>query len=214
LKWANPLDLAGVELIRLIEEQPSEKSIRKPPPFYLQDSACLGEYKKKAKRSGFINLYTSNLYRGVPVLFWVTPVATLRVAFTLAHEIGHHIVARRGFIYEPTERFKLKEFNDQYQEALVDRFARDTVRRMCRKWHYRLGRWLSKRISGFYYLQGTVDWDRKEYERAAYHWFCACHADLENDDAARGWQQAVARVNLSQGKSNKRLERTANQQIS
>src|SRR5262249_11762420 len=128
LKWTNPLDLAGVEIIRVMEEQPSEESLRKPTPFYLQDSACLGEYKKRAKHLGSINLYTRNLYIGVPALFRVTPVATLRVAFTLAHEIGHHIVARRGFIYEPTEQFKLKEFNDEYQEALVNRFARDAVR--------------------------------------------------------------------------------------
>ena len=197
LKWASPLDLAGVEIIHLVDEQTSEKHLRKRPAFYLDRSGCLGEYKKRARRTGSIYLYTRHLYFGVPALFMITPVATLRVAFTLIHEIGHHIIARQGFIYEPTEKFKLKEFNDPYQEALVDRFANDVLRRMLCKWQYRFGRWLSKKISGFYYQWGVVDWEQKDYDRAAYYWFFACQADQENEDAVRGWQQAVAKVDLA-----------------
>ena len=194
LKWLNPLELTGIEAICLMEEESPENPNLKGKPFYLRGSACLGEYQKGQHRCGSIILYTRYLYLGIPAFFRLTPIATLRVAFALSHEIGHHLIARRGFIYEATEKFKLKEFNEAYQERLVDRFACDMVRRMSRKWYYWVARGLSKKISGFYYVRGTVDWDRQDYESAAYHWFCAFYADLENDDAIRGWQQAVARV--------------------
>ena len=209
LKWINPLELAGVEAILLMEEEAPDNPNLKQAPFFLRGSACLGEYKRKEKRSAEIVLYTRYLYLGIPAFFRLTPVATLRVAFTLSHEIGHNLVARRGFVFEPIEKFKLKAFNESYQEGLVDRFACEAIRRMSREWQYRAGRWLSKRISGWYYVHGMADWDRKDYKRAAYHWFCAFYADRENDDAIRGWQQAVARVKWREAKSNKALQLTA-----
>lgn len=35
-----------------------------------------------------------------------TPAATLKLAHTLAHEIGHHVVVTRGYIHEPWEEYR------------------------------------------------------------------------------------------------------------
>lgn len=208
LKWMNPLDLTGIAFIRLRPDVKTDSKTTQPD--YLRSPVCVGEYFKpnlKVKTAGppHINIYTRPLYYGIPWLFKYSPVATLRMAFVLAHEVGHHLIARRGYVYEPTERYKADGIHDERQEGTANRYAVDLVRSMSQRWHYKVGHWLSNKISRWYYRLGAAEWEKGAYERAAYNWFCSHCANPENHDAAVGYRQALARINPSQTKSNKAL---------
>jgi hypothetical protein len=211
LAWMNPLDLAGIEFIRLLPEDAESPALKQPA--YLRSPVRVGEYfmpNPRAKNAGppHITIYTRHFYYGIPWLFKYTPVTTVRMAFVLAHEVGHHLIARRGYVYEPTEVYKPPGFRDERAEGLANRYATNLVRSMSARWYYGLGHWLGNKISWWYYELGAGAWEKGEYKRAAYFWFCSYFANPENNKAERGYQQALARVNLSATKSNNGMHPT------
>lgn len=213
LKWMNPLDLTGIDVIRLRREAETD-SKTKIQSDYLRSPVCVGVYFKsnpKVKSAGrpHITIYTRPFYYGTPSLFKYSPVATVRMAFVLAHEVGHHLVARRGYVYEPTEPYKPDGIHDERQEGVANRYAVDLVRSMSARWYYRFGHWLGNEISRWYYELGAADWKKGAYERAASNWFCSHSANPENHEAAVGYKQALARLNPAQAKFNKALHLTA-----
>ncbi|HVG47571.1 MAG TPA: hypothetical protein VM899_05475 [Rubellimicrobium sp.] len=196
----NPLDLAGIEYIRLMTEEPQPQALKLPA--YLRSPVCVGEYfspNPKVKNAGppHITIYTRPLYYGIPGPLKYSPVATLRAAFVLAHEVGHHLIARRGYVYAPAEEYKPPGTRDGRREGAANRYAVDLVRGMSPRWYYRVGLWLSNKVSRLYYEMGLAAWEKGEYVRAAYNWFCSYCANPGDDEAARGHRQAVARANLS-----------------
>lgn len=215
LTWINPLDLVGVESIHLLDEETLTTEARKQP-FYLRDSVCGGEYldqrNKRQKQVSRIKIYTRHLYHGIPSLFKLSPIATLRTAFVLAHEVGHHLIERRSYIYEPTEEYQPYGISKKYDgrhERMANSYARDVLRSMCAVWYYRIGRWLGGFISRQYFYRGIVVWKKHQYRRAAYYWFCSYLADPDNTDAARGHMQAVTRVFAAEAKSDDRVQPAA-----
>jgi hypothetical protein len=211
LAWMNPLDLAGVEFIHLLPEETESKSLKQPA--YLRSPVRVGKYfwpnpKMKNAEPPHISIYTRPLYYGIPSLLKYTPVATLRMAFVLAHEVGHHLIARRGYIIEPTEKYKPPGIRDERREGAANRYAVDLVRSISGRWYYRVGHWLSNKVSQLYYEFGVAAWEKSEYKRAAYYWFCSYCANPEDNEAAGGYQQAVARINLSIAKSNNGMHST------
>ena len=204
LRWMNPLDLAGVNFIRLLPAKDDAAGAREGDD-YLRSPVTVGEYVTPNPRAGsdwvtHINVYTRPFYHGIPSLFKYTPVATLRMAFVLAHEVGHHLIHRRGYVFEPAERYKPLGFHDERQERVADRYALELWRRMSARPHYRAWMWLGHKISRWYYNLGVAAWERGEYRRAAYYWFCAYCGDPENLEADRGYRQAVARVGPPPGR--------------
>src|SRR5438105_4280886 len=51
----------------------------------------------------YIMLYARQIYRGIPRCLWWTTLPTLRIVKSLAHEIGHHLAATRGYVIQPGE---------------------------------------------------------------------------------------------------------------
>src|SRR6266540_2197043 len=97
LNWISPADLRGLEYIRLIDLEPEEPEASILPAF-LRGFTHNGRYlKKDLAEPPRILLYTQDLYLGIPSILKWTQVATLRIAFTLAHEVGHHVIATRGY---------------------------------------------------------------------------------------------------------------------
>ena len=211
LQWINPLDLAGIEYIRLLRGEdagPNETG----QATYLRSPVCVGEYsnpnlKLKNPKAPYITIYTRPFYYGIPWLFRYSPVATLRMAFVLAHEVGHHLIARKGYIFAANETYKPYGMDDEREEGTANRYAVDLVRRMSARWYYRIGHWLSNKISDWYYNFGQAAWEKGEYDEAAYNWFSSHCANPENHDAALAYKRALAKIN-TRPKSNKRLERT------
>jgi hypothetical protein len=117
-------------------------------------------------------------------------MATLRIAFTFAHEIAHHVIATRGFVYDRTEKYRpwqAGEF-DPKKEETADRYADEVVSRMCQNWQYKLGRWLNKVLSKLWFEIGTGEHWKNNYDRAAYWNFRAFMVEPHNVDAGYAYR--------------------------
>ncbi len=194
LKWINIVDLAGIEYICLLDEDPKCANVLKQPA-HLRGFTYDGYYVKGNKHTATrINLYTRDLYLGIPSMFKATPVATLRIAFTLAHEVAHHVIEKRGYIHTPTEQYKPYGLYDEHKENMCDTYAHNTIRKMSANWDYKLGHFLCRRLSSFYLDQGAYDWEHKNYDKAAYYWFYAYTVNEDNHDAADAYHKAIEKL--------------------
>ena len=92
----------------------------------------------------FIILYAEPIYRPIPWFLWWTTVPTLRILRTLAHEVAHHLVATRGYVFEKGE-----DVADE--EALANRFSATVLASTSQKPSYTLGQWCIKDLADWYY---------------------------------------------------------------
>jgi len=95
LSWISPLDLDGVAFIKLMDE--IEEPHAEAPGWHKQAKAegtCInGMYlPSEGKSPAHITLYGRDLYRGIPRIYSWTTVPTLSICYTLAHEVGHHLM--------------------------------------------------------------------------------------------------------------------------
>src|SRR5712692_2922210 len=124
LKWIGPRDLEGLEFIKVIDDCPDDPDYIKLPR-YLMGFLYNGHYlRRKKDRPAEVVLYADDLYFGIPKLLMASPMTTLRVARTLAHEVGHHVMATRGYVYKPWEKYKpWNGVRDLYAEKMADAYA-------------------------------------------------------------------------------------------
>lgn len=194
LQWLDAVDVAGIDYICLEDEEPSDLAAQKKPA-YLRGFTYNGRYVCGTKgEATYINLYTRDLYMCIPLPMKFLPVATLRFAFTLAHEVGHHVIARRGYIYTPAETYKPYGIYDEKKERICDRYAHDVIRKMYKNWYYKLGPFFARRLSNFFFDYGAVSWESRSYREAAHYWFCAYRLNPNNDEAAIAYHKALERV--------------------
>lgn len=190
LAWINPLDLKGISFIRLMDDlpKPTDRSPRWHKDLKKDYLHLLGLYWGKHKNEpAHINLYVRNLYRGIPSLLATTSIPTLVIAGTLAHEVGHHLICTRGYIFQPTEVFKHKEIVEEF----CDRFAVSIVKNMMGKWRYRMSRWLIRRLAGWHLAMGSFDEGRKKQMQAAEHFLTAFYLDNNREDALYLYRRAM-----------------------
>ena len=133
-----------------------------------------------------IVLYLASLYRGIPRIYWLSPVITLRLTRLLAHEVGHHLIRQRGYIFERGERIVPR----QYEEELAYRYSFSVCKRMFRRWYYRFADWLTRDLAGWHYAIGITDWRLAQYKEAAARWEIAFCLDRNRDDADYWYHKA------------------------
>ncbi len=121
-------------------------------------------------------LYARQIYRGIPRFLWWSSLPTLRIARALAHEVGHHMAATRGYVIRPGE-------DRNQEESLADRYAANVLERMTTHWSYKLGRWGLKDLAGWHYVFGIADWRAKKYGSAADSFYKSWLLDRQNEDA-------------------------------
>lgn len=204
LKWLSPAELAGLEFIRVQDEDTESPARGRGRSKKLGDvwaRTANGCYERKHGRAGaHAKLFARDLYLGVPLLFKLTPVATLRIAFTLAHEVGHHLVNERGYIFSRREKYKPYGVYDEYEEGMCDRFALIVRRRMLGSRLYGLGDWLSRHLASWYAGLGDSKWGREQYEQAAFYWLCSFRHGRDIK-VAELYDKALARLNSTRSKS-------------
>jgi hypothetical protein len=189
LKWIDDTHLAGLDCISLVDEDPQERGGRAQPP-YLRGFTFNGRYVKQGN-SARIYIYTHDIYLCIPTKLSATPVATLRVARILAHEVGHHLVETKGHIYSPREKYKPYGKYDEYKEEMCDKYAAEVLAKLASNWYYKLGRFLSRRLSDYFHARGEVMWDKQRYDGAARNWFCAYMIENTNREAANLYHKAI-----------------------
>ena len=193
LKWLSPAELARLEFIRILDEDESPAKRQKRGDIWSRTTN--GRYTRKHGREGaHIKLYARDLYLCIPLLFKLTPVATLRVAFTLAHEVGHHLVNERGYIFSNREKYKPYGVYNEYEENICERFAFIVRRRMLGSRRYKFGAWLSRQLSYLYAGRADARWNRRQYEQAAFYWFCSFRHERDSQ-VAELYDKAIEMLN-------------------
>lgn len=189
LSWIDPADLDGIAFVQLLDEIP--------------DQLSRATYRRRcAKNEGFgfnglyfassgdtpahIMLFVQDVYRGIPGIFKWTTVQTLQISRTIAHEVGHHLIEGKGYIFEPNENYETSGF----EEEMADRYAFGILKKMRERWYYKLGSWTTKRIASFHYIVGLADWKERNYGKAAERWYTAWHLDPDRQDAVDWYWQA------------------------
>ena len=189
LKWIDQSHLEGLYCIRLLDELPvpTEESDEWYKEARQEGYDVFGCYN--AKQDNTVSCITLNLgdvYQSIPFLYRYTTVPTLLIAHSLAHEVAHHLVATRGYVFKRGENLKHKA----YEEVIANRYAFYVVKRMEKRWYYRLGRWMVRDLSDHHHVLALLDWREKKYERSALHWYRAWCLNPELDEAAYWYWRA------------------------
>lgn len=189
LAWISPPDLDGIAFIQLADEieEPNAKS----PDWHKwakeEGTGVNGLYMSQQRNSpAHIILYVRDLYRGIPSFYWWTTVPTLSISYTLAHEVGHHLIAKRGYIFQSNEKYK----HDENEEDFCNRYAFSVTQKMMKHWYYRLGMWALKDLASWYYIFGCLDWKEKKYKKAAERFYLSFHLDRNREDALNWYWRA------------------------
>ncbi len=189
LAWMDHRDLDALSRIELVDKmpKPADSAPQDIKEAFAEDYGIYGIYHRGTKsRSPYITLLIADIYRGVPSIYWWTTVPTLLITFTLAHEVAHHVVARRGYINKPEERRKY----GQHEEAFANRYAFSIWARMKQKWYYRFGEWAMKNLAEWQFGFGIHDWNAGRYAEAAEHWHTAWSFNPDHNEAAEWYWRA------------------------
>lgn len=193
LRWFDPSLLQELGSIQIESGMP-EKPRRLNETDWARDVRALG-YTSHVNgwyalaREGTpaaIMLYARPIYRAVPWMLWWTTVPALRILSTLAHEVAHHLVATRGYVFKQGE-----DVADE--EALATRFSKKMVEATAVRWSYRLGLWCIKDLSNWYYTFAMTDWEKKDFCAAARRFYSAWDLCPDNDEAAYWYWEARKR---------------------
>lgn len=195
LRWISPRDLEGLELIRVIDESHDDPESAKLPS-YLKGFPYSGMYLRQiATRPAQVLLYANYIYLGVPKLLMRSPMVTLNLARTLAHEVAHHVIATRGYIYETREKYKAWDgVRNPYEEEMADAYAADVMERMLRHWRYKLGKSLARMLSTVLYKAGIQEYWDGNYQSAASLEFRAHTLNPENENAGQCYRHAMEKL--------------------
>lgn len=190
LRWIDTIDLEGITSVRLLSSD-TDGASHSSLTAYLAGVFTPGEYERVNKHTSHINLYTKCLYTAIPVALMPAPMATLRVALVVAHEVGHHLIAQRGYIYSSKEKYKAGGKYDINKELTANNYAYSVLRRMTSSPYYKIGQWMSRAFSAICYEIGYVAYQKKNYKRAAYYWFIASSNNPADHVAENSYRRAM-----------------------
>ncbi|HMG72731.1 MAG TPA: hypothetical protein VK582_04460 [Pyrinomonadaceae bacterium] len=194
LKWIDPLDLEGLEYVRIIDYKPDDPDVSKVPPYLAGFLYCGSYVKKKGKRPASILLYTHDLYFGIPRLLAPSPMAGLIIASTLAHEVGHHAIETRGYNSKSAAKTKLNSLVDSKKERAATAYASEVVNKLLNSWYFRCGRLLARVCSYYFFKIGNKAHWRGNFKRAAALEFRAYMINTDNVDAWQAYLQDRAAI--------------------
>lgn len=184
LSWIPQDDLENLDYIWLMDDIPD--GTEDEDARHAREGECIlyGAYKaRQGDRPSYVLLFVRYVYEGIPALYWLTPVITWRMTRTLAHEVAHHALAQRGYIFHPGE-------DEKDEEALAERYAAEVLDRMAKRWHYRLARWVIRDLAETHYILGIVAWKSQRYCKAADKWFKAWNLNPNLDEVANWYYHA------------------------
>jgi hypothetical protein len=196
LRWVPAQDLRGLGMIRVMDECPDKELDSARVPTYMWGFLYNGRYIRRNKnRPPEIVLFANDVYFGIPKALLASPVATLKIADTLAHELGHHLVATRGYVYRSSEKYRpYNGVRNPHEEDIADRYAADITKRMLKRPRYRIGKLMSRVLSNLLYRAGLQNYWKENYQAAASMLARAHSLNLENEDAGQAYRHAMEKL--------------------
>ncbi len=186
LQWIPPLDLVGIDHICLVDEvtEINTGSSKKDKELHDEMSKPFGFYSNKThNRPAFIKLIIRNLYYPMPYFANFSPFPTIYIARALAHEVGHHLVRSRGYIFLPDEKYPSYEKKPEFEEEMADRYAFGVVRKMKEKLIYKIGAYLMDSLSDYHFGVAMAAWKDKDYKSSADHWLKSSILNSERQES-------------------------------
>jgi hypothetical protein len=196
-KWLKKSDVAGISYIELRDDfSPAVESSAEWHKVATQENWSVNAqyFPETLTQPAFITLYLRPLFRAIPRAYWPTPVTTLNVIRTLSHEIGHHLVAKRGYVFDQTEDISSFE----QEEELANRYSALTVANL-KGWRWRFALWLNRDLADSYYQQGIIRWQANNYTQAAESWYRAFLLEPDHEHALYWYHRAKERCSILGG---------------
>jgi hypothetical protein len=189
LKWIPEIDQAGIECIYLRDKLP-QSTLQSPKWHTSREKEGLvtgAVYAVKTSISPpHIVLFIKDLYYAIPSIVRFSPMTGLYIAQHVAHEVGHHLIEERGYVFVPSEKYP----SDKYEEEMANRYAFEILNKMKKRWYYKLGDRLMKHISAVYFGLGSGHWKKKEYAKSVAYWYKSWLLDPENQRTAEWYWRA------------------------
>jgi hypothetical protein len=191
-RWIPEIDLAGLDHVRLlstIDDLPSE------PDWWTKmcdkDASWVkAVYRRKFETSpACIVFFVDAIYLPLESFIRFRPITTLYLSRIVAHEVGHHLIATRGFVFAPDEKYG----SDEYEEEMANRYAFEIIQRMKSKWYYRVADRVLKFFSQIHFEEGRQNWQRERYELAAACWYKAWLLNIDDKKAEDLYWEAKSR---------------------
>jgi len=181
ISWIFPGDLEGISFLKLIDElEPArEVSDHWYKKAVKNEDFILGWYKAADRSGASITLHIGDIYKCIPRVYRWTPVATLIITQTLAHEVGHHISRKKGQAIGLTGRQDKKADREEETRAYV--YAAKVMARMRRRLHYRLAAWAVSDLSQWHDVRALLNWREGKYKEAADGWYKSWVIDPDNE---------------------------------
>lgn len=196
LSWLPKRDLEGLEVVRVIEDCPDEELNADKVPAYMRGFRYNGMYVPRRKNGpAQILLYANDVYFGIPKVFLKSRMATLKIARTLTHEVGHHVIATRGYIYDPSEKYRpWNGIRNPAEEDMVDRYASDVLERMKRQLSYKVAELQTQTVSHLLYKAGLQDYFAENYKASASRQARAHSLNPKNEEAGQCFRHAIEKL--------------------
>lgn len=181
LRWIPESDLRELNHVELV---PNVDLLKTEPCWWrsLNDRDPVWAKAMYSRRSNqgpaYITVFTDALSLPIERIIRFRPVTTLYFARIVAHEVGHHLIATRGFACDPTESSEAID-----EEEHCDRYAFEIVRRMKSTWYYRFAARTLAFFSKVHFEEGRQNWLREDFTVAAASWYKAWLLDPENTKA-------------------------------
>lgn len=186
LRWISPVDLVGIEAVRLVRRIPTEvvdinEAIR---DLYVGYGPVRAVY---ARGSGAqlpqILLSMEGLRYQIPLVGFLSPMPVVVIASILAHETAHHLKETRGYVFLPGEKYPEYSARPGIEEEMANRYAFLVVQRMLVKWRYRFGAYLMNSFSNYYFGLAMAAWEAKDYRGSAEKWHKSWLLNSERQEA-------------------------------
>ena len=193
LKWIDNDDRQGLGVIRVTEHCPFDREANNLEP-YLRGFLYNGSYIRKRKDvPAEIVLYRADIHFGIPTILLTTPIATLKVARTLAHEVGHHVMSKRR--HGKHKKYKpLSTGADRDAEETADAYTYRVISKMLRNPHYKLWNKIGRLLSTILFKAGIQDYWDGNYQSSARLLFQSFTLNLSNEEAGQAYRHAMEKL--------------------
>ena len=189
LAYISPSDLRGLGQIWLDDRlpEPAEDS----PDFYREVFSSPEPFggwytEATASESASIFLHITDILGGLPRFLWWTSTGTIMIARTLAHEIGHHVIAIMC-VDSP---------NNAAEEREADRYAVQVLLKMEEQWRNRLAVLFLMRLGEKQLAMGIDCFEKGDYRGALLHFGRANRLWTKRGDDGDWYRRALERCGL------------------
>jgi hypothetical protein len=117
---------------------------------------------------------------------------TLRIAETLAHEVGHHLIAEKRFAL----RVKKGSNHVESSEEFAERYASSVTLKMRQRSLYRLGNILLRLAAEINYFKGVLAWRKENYADAAEYFDRTMQVKADHAEASYWFRRSREKASM------------------